>query len=82
VATPAGSAGRSGHGFSGAAGLCPVAERGGPLRHVFCGGVAPGFSAGSARGRAFLSGTSVGQSLFVESVSIGANDLTGGGGVL
>ena len=29
VAPPAGSAGRRGHGFSGAAGLCPVAERGG-----------------------------------------------------
>ena len=65
VATPAGSAGRSGHGRSGAAGLCPVAERGGPLRHVLCGGVAPGFSAGSAGGRAFPSGASVGQSFFV-----------------
>ena len=71
VAPPAGSAGRRGHGFSGAAGLCPVAERGGTLRHVFCGGVAPGFSAGSVRGRVFLSGTSAGQSLFVRHLRSG-----------
>ena len=39
-----------------------------PLRHVLCGGVAPGFSAGSAGGRAFLSGTSVGQSFSVSAI--------------
>jgi hypothetical protein len=42
VAPPARSAGRRGHGISGAAGLCPAVKRGGPLRPALWGGVDPG----------------------------------------
>ena len=75
VATPAGSAGRSGHGFSGAAGLCPVAERGAtPTRILWrCG---PWLFGGLSGGQSFYERDQRGAKSFRESGFLGANDLT------